>query len=106
MKTYTLPATFLLAFSPLFSFAQWLPTSGPVNAGVISSLAAKNTTIFAGTFEGGVFRTTDDGATWTAGNNGLTNLGDVRAIVTEGNNIFAGVFNSMGDTAVFRSTYN
>jgi hypothetical protein len=57
------------------------------------------TTLYAGTGDGGVFKSTDGGATWTANSTGLTNL-DVQALAinptmpttlyagTDGNSVF------------------
>ena len=48
--------------------------------------------VFAGTLGGGVFRSSDNGATWMVKNNGLTAT-DVRALaVNPAGDIFAGTF--------------
>jgi hypothetical protein len=39
--------------------------------------------------DGGIFLSTDNGSSWNAVNNGLTNL-SVRSLAISGNNIFAG----------------
>ena len=58
------------------------------------------TNIFAGTYGGGVFLSTDNGASWTAVNNGLTNP-DINTLAINGTNIFAGT-----NEGVFLSTNN
>ena len=45
--------------------------------------------LFAGTFRGGVFLSTNNGRSWTAINTGLTNL-DVYAFAVNGSNLFVG----------------
>ncbi|MCH8325796.1 MAG: regulator, partial [Bacteroidetes bacterium] len=63
----------LLMFLVLSNTAngQWVQTNGPFG-GKINSLVVSGTNIFAGTC-GGVFLSSDNGANWTAVNNGLTN---------------------------------
>jgi outer membrane protein assembly factor BamB len=51
--------------------AQWVQTNGPYG-GMIISLAVSGTNLFAG-IGGGVFRSTNNGTSWTVVNNGLTN---------------------------------
>ena len=74
--------------------AQWVQTNGPFG-GTINSLVVSGTNIFAGTFGGGVFLSTDNGSNWTAVNNGLTNT-DVRSLLVSGTNIFAGTLGWWG----------
>src|SRR5512137_1354339 len=56
----------------------WSQTSGPAR-GTIAALLVRGTSVFAGTWGGGVFRSTDDGATWRDVNIGLGSW-DVRAL--------------------------
>ncbi|MGH7730752.1 MAG: hypothetical protein ACRENJ_05805, partial [Candidatus Eiseniibacteriota bacterium] len=53
----------------------------------VFALAASGTNLFAGTFEGGVFRWTS--FTWRQFNDGLTN-GTVHALTVGGTSLFAG----------------
>jgi hypothetical protein len=46
--------------------------------------------IFAGTYRSGVFRSTDNGDSWTEVNNGLTNMTVLSLVVNAGGHIFAG----------------
>src|ERR1035437_9798478 len=76
--------------------AQWQPTNGPYGAS-IRALAVSGTNLFAG--GSGLFRSTDDGTSWTAENTGL--MGYVFSLAVSGTNLFAGTGNG-----VFLSTNN
>ncbi len=82
--------------------AVWALTG--LTAGYVQALAVSGTTLFAGTISGGgysgVYRSTDNGATWTQMITGLASP-DVRAIATADGYVFAGT--SLG---VFRSSNN
>jgi uncharacterized protein (TIGR03437 family) len=80
--------------------ATWAQTSGP-EGGFIGAFAVKGRTLFVGTSVGGVYRTTDNGATWTEVKNSLSNS-NVPALVVSGATLFAGT-NGGG---VYRSTDN
>ena len=67
---------------------------------VIGELAISGNSIFAGTWGGGVFRSTNNGINWTAVNNGLTEL-HVLELVVSGTNLFAGT-----EGGVFLSSNN
>jgi hypothetical protein len=56
------------AISPLKS--QWIQTHGPYG-GSINAFISSDRTLFAGSLTGGVFRSTDDGVSWTTQNTGL-----------------------------------
>ena len=77
----------------------------------VMALAVNGSNIFAGTYQGGVFISTNNGTNWTAVNNGLKNTGvsAVSALVVDGSNLFAGIGYdasvSTGD-GVFLSTDN
>ena len=65
------------------------------------AFAVSGTNLFAGTYGDGVFLSTNNGASWTAVNNGLTDL-YVWALAVSGTNLFAGTYGS----GVFLSTNN
>ena len=83
--------------------AQWIPTNGPYG-GSITCFAVDSTTIFAGTYNGGVFQSTNNGQSWTATKAGLVNT-NIRVLATDGMNLFAGTEGSYGG-GFFVSTNN
>ena len=81
--------------------AQWNHT-GP-EGGEVRAFCASGTNIFASPWSGGIYRSTDDGANWTAVNNGLTDVNiRVTALFADGTYIYAGIWGS----GVFLSTDN
>jgi hypothetical protein len=65
---WTIVLVCLLMHSPLH--AQWFLTDGPTG-GTVRCLAIGATSLFAGTDSGGVYRSTDNGASWSVANTGL-----------------------------------
>ena len=94
---------------------EWRPTNGPFG-GRISKLLHSGGSIIAGTYDRGVFRSTNNGETWTGINNGNLNV-TVYALASHNGYLFAGgygvdisndngqtwtqVNNSISDKAVF-----
>ena len=79
----------------------WQPTGGPLGGEVRALVVNSAGNIFAGHAGSGVYRSSDNGATWTAANNGLTN-GIVNGLALNANDqLFAATFDG-----VFRSTDN
>jgi hypothetical protein len=76
------------AEQPAPGVLQWRQTSGPEGA-VITCLLSNGTNLFAGTSVSGVFRSTDQGESWTPINAGLPLIG-VQSLAAVGTNIFAG----------------
>jgi photosystem II stability/assembly factor-like uncharacterized protein len=94
-------AVILLSF-PQESSAQWVQTGGP-GGGPVSALAGVGTKLFAGT-DGGLFISTDQGASWKATNAGLPANAGVRCLGVSGPNLLAniaehGIFFSSDDGA-------
>jgi hypothetical protein len=79
--------------------AQWIQTNGP-EGGEAKCFTSIDTILFVGT-EIGVFRSTNNGTSWTAVSTRFTNA-DVYALAVSGTNLFAGT-NGGG---VFLSTNN
>uniref|UniRef100_A0A7C1PHU3 DUF6242 domain-containing protein n=1 Tax=Agrobacterium albertimagni TaxID=147266 RepID=A0A7C1PHU3_9HYPH len=81
----------------------WQQTNGPYGAG-INALAVNTNYVFAATEGAGVYRSVDNGDTWTASNDGL-DIRLVRSLVANGSTLVAGV---AGDdfSGAFRSTDN
>ena len=78
----------------------WQHASIPGNPSVLS-LAAIGNYVFAGTYSTGVYLSTDNGATWTQVNNGLTAL-QIECLAVKGTDLYAG-----GEGGgVFRTTNN
>jgi photosystem II stability/assembly factor-like uncharacterized protein len=71
--------------------AQWIQTNGPT-IGDVRCLEVIGSYVFAGTYEGGVFRTEDCGNNWVPSNSGLSNPVDmdVFSIIVVMNNLFIG----------------
>jgi len=92
----------LIGLSSLVN-AQWTQTNGPYG-GSIACVTSDGTNIFAGTREG-VFLSINNGSSWTAVNNGLTNP-NVSSLAISGTNIFAGTYDTGGGSDVFLSTNN
>jgi hypothetical protein len=67
----------------------------------VSALSISGTNIFAGTMGGGVYLSTNNGTSWTAVNDGLTNS-NIWALAVNGTNIFAGTY----DKGIYFSTNN
>src|ERR1035437_1502135 len=107
MKTYyrTLIVLILFLLKTQLIYPQWVQTNGPYG-GLINCLAVSGTNIFAGTYFG-VYLSTNNGTSWTAVNNGLTNY-QVISLAVNGNNIFAGTagYNGGLDGYVFFSSNN
>jgi|WetSurMetagenome_2_1015567.scaffolds.fasta_scaffold53352_2 hypothetical protein len=86
--------------------AQWTQV-GP-SGGYILCFATSGTNLFAGSFSG-IYKSTDNGTSWIAANNGLSNL-NVKSIVVSGGNIFTGtsggVFISTDDAASWTPVNN
>ena len=62
--------TLLPALFPSLSFAQWTQTNGP-EGGDFEALYRMNSTIYAGTYQNGVYASGDDGLNWSPRNYGI-----------------------------------
>ena len=79
----------------------WAQTNGPQGGDGIALATNSSGHIFVGTHRVGIFRSTDNGETWTGINNGLIAT-NVRALaISTVDHIFAGTF-----SGAFRSTDN
>jgi parallel beta-helix repeat protein len=78
----------ILFCRPIESRAQWLQTSGPCG-GNVQCFVEKDDCLFAGTYDGGVFLSMDNGQNWTVANTGLT-CARILALAVVGSNLFAG----------------
>jgi len=53
-----------ISASTLYSQTQWEPTNGPYGGRIFALRVLDNQHILAGTNDGGIYRSTDDGSTW------------------------------------------
>jgi photosystem II stability/assembly factor-like uncharacterized protein len=80
--------------------AQWVDTGCPFG-GYVYTIAVAEPMIFIGTDQAGVYRSTDNGVSWTQANSGLTNT-SVSSLAFSGSSLFAGT--TYG--GIFRSNDN
>jgi hypothetical protein len=79
----------ILVNSLIYSvFGQWVQTNGPCG-GTFKNIAIHDTILYTSVLDRGVFRSTDQGKSWTAMNDGL-NGRDIFTLVSFGNELFAG----------------
>jgi hypothetical protein len=79
--------------------SQWVNTNCPTYLNNINSSTVSGTNIFVGTYNIGVFSSTNNGADWSSV--GLTTVIGINSLVVSGSNIFAGT-----NEGVFISTNN
>ncbi len=79
--------------------AQWVQTSGP-EAGSVSALFRDGASMFAGTYGGGVFRSSNNGSNWVESSNGIQYT-SVEEIKKSGSFLLA-----TGTVSVYRSSDN
>lgn len=91
-----LSLVFLMA--PNSSQAQWVRATGGASGPWVQSLTSVDQGLFVGTNPGGLFRSTDNGNSWTP--SGIDNW--VTSLVASGSRLFAGPMGS----GVYRSTDN
>lgn len=84
---------------PFFLFAQWVQTSGP-EGGHVGALYLDGSNLFAGTYNGGVFRSSNNGNNWSESNTGIqyTSIEDINK---SGSYLLA-----TGTIGIYRSTDN
>jgi ligand-binding sensor domain-containing protein len=97
-KLFLVFSTVLLSFAAAPEVSgQWVQLDGPSYD--VSSFLTKDSDFFAATY-GGIYLTTNSGASWVVVDSGLTNT-YVTALITCGTNIFAGT-----ERGIFYSTNN
>jgi len=99
LRRYLLLFLIIAYFPANNSNAQWVQTTGSYGNSV-TSFAGKNNTLFATTWGGGVFVSTDDGLSWNLKNNGLSTP-YISEIIINNSDIFIGtsegIFHSAND---------
>jgi hypothetical protein len=94
---YLVTICFVLFYSS--SNAQWIQSG--LDGYFVRTINVSGTNLFVGTSGDGIFRSSNNGTSWTAINSGLTNL-YVNAFTVSGTNLFAGTEGN----GVYRSTNN
>jgi len=102
MKIHTITLLLILAaLSNIYSQDFWEITAGPDTTTIWSLAINSNGDIFAGTNMDGVFRSTDNGDTWT--NLGITNYDIYSIVISSDGDIFVPAYQFGG---IFHSTDN
>jgi len=78
-----------LIFTFYFSKAQWQVINSGLTSTEVKSFIVNGSTMYAGTFGGGIFKSTNNGANWSSTNNGLSPK-DITAFIVNGSKLFAG----------------
>ncbi len=78
---------------------SWVQTA--LSGSQVQALTVLDTMLFAGTSSGGVFRSVDNGTTWSAVDSGLTCL-DISSLASGGPDLYAGTYSDTG--GVYLST--
>ena len=97
--SYLFAGTWGTLFRSTNNGTNWTAIALPILS--FTAFTTYGTNVFAGTWAGGVYLSTDYGSSWTEVNNGLSNL-IIRSLTVSGSNVFAG---SDGG-GVYRSTNN
>jgi hypothetical protein len=82
----------VLSMSSLSS-GQWVQTNGPAG-GRTNTIAGEGSTVFSGTMQGSIYRSTDFGAAWATVNTGRTST-DVLSLLVRGENVLAGTLSGL-----------
>lgn len=81
--------------------ATWVERDIGINSNVFT-IFPNGSTLFAGTYQGGVMRSLDRGATWSAANNGIPTPVNARSFALVGNTLFV----ALQGAGLYRSTDN
>ncbi len=90
------------------SKGTWRQTNGPYGGKILTLYETIDGALLAGTEKVGIFRSTDNGNSWTPVNTGLSFGGrfmDVTAIAEKGNKIYVGVWNTLYFSADIGDTW-
>lgn len=96
---------FLLPLSLSAQHAPWEKTAGPLGL-TVKAIYKANNIVYAGTNTQGVYKSTDDGLTWSAANSGIERA-SIHDIVVSGGNLLAAASSTCSSfNNVFKSTDN
>jgi len=101
ISTYLIAGTDAGVFYSTDNGNNWTISAGTSNIGVFC-MVVKDVNLFMSTFGSGVYKSTTNGVTWTAVNNGISNITWMRAIAVKGNDLYAatdgyGIYKSTND---------
>jgi hypothetical protein len=86
---------------------NWTAANNGLTNNWVNALLVSNSEIFAGTYGGGVFRSQDNGSSWSTANIGLTDTGggdtNVSALTTSANFLLAGANSGPAPGGLFSS---
>lgn len=87
MKTLKLQVLFILLLVSVISNAQWEQMSNGMGDKIVYSLAVNGNKLFAGTWNAGVYLSTNNGTSWSQTS---FNNRDVRSLAVNGNYVYVG----------------
>lgn len=100
MRKILLALFFVLLFAQNFLFAQWVNVSNGLGNKQVYSMTNNGNVLFAGTFNYGLYMSSDNGLNWTMAGIGLNNR-IVFSLVTFGGYLYAGT-----DLGVWKTSNN
>jgi photosystem II stability/assembly factor-like uncharacterized protein len=83
--------TLLLVLFSISSQAQWTQTKGPLG-GDVSDIISTPGFIFLNSGPAGIFRSADNGLTWSPANNGLPDYPHCYALKSYGSTLYASIY--------------
>jgi photosystem II stability/assembly factor-like uncharacterized protein len=107
LQIYLSPLLFLLSISTVTAQKTWLPTNS-IDSFPVFCLEGIGDYLYAGMIKGGLFKTADEGNTWTACNKGIEGLSPTH-LIAKGDKLFVatsynGVFVSEDDGNTWTAT--
>jgi len=101
INTYLVAGTDAGVFYSTDNGNNWTMSQGTSSIGVFC-MVVKGANLFMSTVGNGVYKSTTNGTTWAAVNNGITNITWMRAIAVKGNELYAatdgyGIYKSTND---------
>ncbi len=82
----------LFASVALAQSTSWSPLNSGLYGGNITSVFSFGNNLFAGTYNNGIYVSTDNGSTWKTANVGMPKFSNITSITTDGTNLYAGSY--------------